>query len=195
MLRFACFLMVCSAATAGQIAVSSVTASSTFVSYDVDNLINGQGLSGGLHDTNFQHMWMDDSAVDTAGTPSLIFNLGSVFTVSTADVWNYNAVDIDLHRGVKDFTISTSTDGVHYSSLGSFTLAEGTGNPLAAQAFSLGGASAEFIEFNVIDNYGGNYTGLSAAQFFSSSSTPTPEPSTFLLATLAIGLIRIRRRA
>jgi hypothetical protein len=62
--------------------------SSTFFTYDVNNLINGSGLVGNLHDNDWEHMWITD------GTPTgwLIFDLGAVYSLGYASVsWPWHA--------------------------------------------------------------------------------------------------------
>lgn len=75
-----------SGAFATPIAIDSVTASSTFFTYDVGHLIDGSGLSGGLHDTDFNAMWMNDGG----STASLVFDLGQTYSLNGTDIWNYN---------------------------------------------------------------------------------------------------------
>jgi hypothetical protein len=53
-----------------------VTATNTFPffgEYKPENLINGSGLTGGLHDANYANMWMTDLGVAAA---TLTFDLG-----------------------------------------------------------------------------------------------------------------------
>jgi hypothetical protein len=183
----ALFASVCSA---GTVAVDSVTASSTYFSYNVDNLINGSGLSGGLHDNDWYHMWLTSGTV----TGWLIFDLGSVTSLSSTDVWNYNASCCGLDRGVQDLSISTSTNGVDYNAFGAFTLTEGTGGWIPADVIDLGGVSARYVEFFLTSNYGdSDFTGLSAVQF-EGGSVPEPASGTLLLVGVASLVTYARRR-
>jgi hypothetical protein len=167
------------------IVVSSVTASSTFRTYDANNLINGSGLSGGLHDEDYEHMWASD------GTPtgSLVFDLGGVYSLTDALVWNYNAECCGLERGVRDLTVSISGDGVSYTPIGDFGLTEGTGGWIPADVLNLGGATGRFVQFGLTRNYGDEYLiGLSEVQFDGASVSETPEPGTAMLFLAAAAL-------
>jgi len=181
---------------ASTISVNSVTASSTLGPfYNANNLINGAGLSGGLHDNDFHSMWLNTGGT----TATLIFDLGATYTLDSTSVWNYNS-PIGLTRSVNNFNILTSTDGVNYSLAESISaLPMGTGNPIAADVISLSNLTASFVEFQILSNYGGGYTGLSAVQFDGTPSTPdtvTPEPSYgwLMLALMAGGYFAVRRR-
>ena len=164
--------VVCSGAT---IPVATVTPSSTFFTYDAANLINGSGLSGGLADDNFHNMWMTNGT--TTGT--LVFDLGSVFSLADTLVWNYNADCCGLGRGVQNMTALISTNGITYTSIGSFSLTQGTGSPIPDNVLNLGGATGRYVKFDLTANYGDTtYIGLSEVQFESST---VPEPSTSAL--------------
>lgn len=83
-LTLALFL-VASVTRAGIIPVSVVDASSTFGSYDVNNLVNGAGLSGNLHSGDWENKWLTNEAV----TGTLTFDLGSIFDVSSSREFNF----------------------------------------------------------------------------------------------------------
>lgn len=193
----ALFITAASSAMASNVPVASVSASSTFSSYNVNNLINGAGLSGGLHDNNYANMWMSDYGDVTA---TLTFNLGATYTLDSASVWNYNAKCCGLDRGVDNFNILVSTDGVNFTLAESVTgLPEGTGSPIAADVIGLPNVTASYVEFQVLSNYGDYYTGLSAVQFdgtLGTDTTVTPEPSygLLMLALMAGGCFVVRRR-
>jgi len=187
-------LLICAAssAMASNIAVNSVSASSTFSSYDVNHLIDGSGLSGGLHDDLFSNMWMDGGG----SAASLIFNLGSTYTLNSTSVWNYNADCCGLGRGVHDFNILVSTDGENYTLVGSVSgLPEGTGSPIAADVIGLNNVTASFVEFQILNNYGGDFSGLSEVQFDGDPGVVTPEPSYgWLMFALLAGSYFVTRR-
>jgi hypothetical protein len=174
---------------AGKITIQSVTPSSTWYTYNVQNIINGAGLNqaGTLHDWNWQNMWVTN---DT-GTGWLKFDLGAVYSLDYSLVWNYNGVCCGLDRSVKNMDVLLSNDGVNFTYFNSFVLTEGTGNWIPADTLSLTGASARYIEFNLLSDYGDpDYIGLSEVQFY--GPTGTPEPATMLL--LGSGVLAVARK-
>lgn len=169
---------------ASQITIQSVTPSSTWNTYDVQNIINGAGLVGNLHDNYWHDMWI------TNNTPTgwLIFDLGAVYSLDHAAVWNYNGVCCGLDRSVKNLDVLLSNNGVNYTLFGSFVLTEGTGGWIPADILALNGASARYIEFDLNSTYGApDYIGLSEVQFYGG----IPEPASMLL--LASGVLAAAR--
>jgi hypothetical protein len=196
--------LIAAPASAAVITPVGVTASNTFPlwnEYKAENLINGSGLSGGLHDANYANMWMTDLSVDAA---TLTFDLGGVFKLSSIDVWNYNfgreEFASTLDRASKAFTLSISTDGVTFTEVLAGEFARGTGNLLGAETFGLSGA-ARFVQLNLSGNhqqypeyYGYSPIGLSEVRFAGSA---VPEPAIWAMMIAGFGLaggaIRARR--
>ncbi len=176
-----------------------VTASSTFATYEVVNLINDSGLSSGLHDGNFENMWMSNGG-DIQ--PILTFDLGSSYVLTGADVWQYNS-DIDYGRGVQNFTIAVSSDNVTFTQVASATLTESSGGNIPAQAVPFSG-TGRYVRFSVLSNYGNaDFAGLSEVKFEGSlavTADPIPALSPAALALFAavlslLGLAALRRSA
>lgn len=200
-------------AAAAVITPVSVTASDTFAlwgQYKAENLINGSGLSAeGLHDRNFAAMWMTNLGVAQA---QLVFDLGAVYELASADIWQYNFADPypvnpshiinTIDRGVKDFAILISTDGVDYTEVFNGTMARANGDSLAAQRFAIAGA-AQYVKFDLFNNYaqGTIYdpyaTGLSEVRFASVETGAVPEPASwaFMIAGFGLAGAAMRRRA
>jgi hypothetical protein len=195
-------------AQAAVITPVSATATSTFNNgwYDANNLINGSGLAAsGLHDNFFGNMWMTDLGVAKA---QLIFDLGAVYKLGSADIWQFNYADPypvnpftinTVDRGVKAFAILTSTDGVDYTEVYNGTMARANGDPASAQTFSFGG-SAQYVKFDLFSNYaeGTIYdpyaTGLSEVRF--NTAAAVPEPASWAMMIGGLGLVgaTLRRR-
>ncbi len=144
--------------------VTTTTNMGTWSSYSMPNLTNGVGLSAlavtGTHSATFGEMWM--SNLITTGW--LQFDLGSVIPVSAIAVWNYNST-ISLLRGVALMNVSTSTDGVNFNPLSTETPPQGTGQPLPPHLIQANGVPARYVKFDILQNFGTNYTGLSEVQF------------------------------
>jgi hypothetical protein len=169
--------------------------------YSLENLTNGSGLSflseTATHNDDFSNMWISNT--DTT-TGTLTFNLGNLYSVNSAFVWNYNADCCGLDRGVREMSVETSEDGITFNTLlGSVILSQGTGEPISSDALNLADVSTRYIRFNILSNYGApDYTGLSEVQFegeLASAPTPVPEPGTGIgllgLGAVALtGLIR-----
>jgi len=188
-------LCAVSSCFAGSITVANVTASSYLNAFYLpEHLVDGSGLSAGLHDNYFGNMWLC-TYLDTP-TATLDFDLGGLYTLDNTFVWNYNW-DVRLDRGTETLTILTSVDGINYSTVGGFSLPQGTGTALPAETLSLGGTLARYVRFNLTSNYGDPaYLGLSEVQFNgSSSSLPEPASAILVLTGLAGGALwRLRRR-
>lgn len=174
-------LAFATAPNAAQLGVSSVTASSTFFTYDSINLINGNGLSGNLHSGDFTTKWM------TNNTPTgwLVFDLGGIYNVATSSVWNYGEGCCDVNRSTRDLNVEGSLDGISYFNIASFLLSKPVGDPFAGEILSLN-ATARYFRFNLNSNYGASYIGLGEVQF---EGGAVPEPGA--LALLALGLVGV----
>ena len=131
-------------------------------------------------------------------TASLVLDLGGTFSLNGLRLWNYaesySGVTYN-NRGVKDFTLSFSTDGgITFSNAQNFTAAIGgtlSGNRSAAQAFSFGDISANYVKFDITSSQGSDFSsGFGALRF-----TAVPEPSSAaLLGGLGTLLLMRRRR-
>ena len=197
-LASALVLAVAAPAAAAAIQPVAVVASDSFWTYDVNNLINGSGLSGGKHDTNWNNMWQ--SSWDDV-PHWLVFDLGQTVSLKTANIWQY-AADFsypwyETDRGVKDLGISISMDGVNFTPVLDTVLerhilnAENRSEPFEAQIVALTG-DARFVRFDLNSNYGSAWTGLSEVRF----SGAVPEAATWAMMIMGFGLVgsAMRRR-
>jgi hypothetical protein len=182
-------LCLATQAAAAPIAIAGVTASDTFYTYDSINLINGSGLSGGLHDGLWPHKWLANGS-----SAWLVFDLGSVYNVAFASVWNYGPGCCGADRSVKDLAVFSSINGVNYTPVGSYVLSLPTTDPFGADVIEIA-TSARYIRFDLNSNYGEPmYIGLSEVQFEGGGST-VPEPASLLLfGTGLVGLRAWRKR-
>jgi len=191
---FAILSLFCASLSAAVITPVSVTASSTYGSYEQDNLINDSGLSVlGQHDTNWEHMWLSHYS-DTS--VSLTFDLGDLYSLSSSNIWQYN-VDWALDRGVQSFDILGSTDGVTFNFISNANLTMAKVGLITPQSINFT-ALAEFIRFDITSNYGDlAYTGLSEVKFNGLSAVPeVPIPAAvFMFFPALLGFMGLRRKA
>ena len=187
-------MLTAGSAGAAVITPAAITASNTFPffgEYKPENLINGSGLAGGVHDGVYTNMWMTDQTLQSA---TLLFDLGAVQKLEAINIWNYNTdfgMGYSLARGAKDFTVELSLDGVSFTEVLADTLDKGTGLPLPAESFALDG-EARYVRLNLLNNYGDQWTavGLSEVNFVAD----VPEPASLALLAGGLGLLAASRR-
>ncbi len=187
------------------IAPGNVTASSQigapFDRQD-DYLVDGSGLTGGQHTTAVQpNMWLSTGngfgGIDP--DPSVTFDLGAVYTISSFRVWNYNESPPNLtNRGVNGVSVlfgTTPALGSTVPGITNFAQADGL-NTYAGQNFNaFAPFNARYIKFDINSNYGDTNTfyGLSEVQF---DGVLVPEPGSLALLGLgSMGLLLRRRRS
>jgi len=160
-----------SSAGGALIAPTAAYASSNWDASSVpSNAINGSGLSGGMHDTMWQNMWL------TIGAPTagqwLAVKLGSTYTLTKLDIWNYNQSGCP-NRSVQSFSVQTSANSTNGAD-GTWTNATASPSTLpqcgsvaiAATPVALSGTGpCSMVKFIINSNYGGDaWTGLSEIQ-------------------------------
>ena len=177
------------------------------------NLVSGAGFNstpGGFSITPDGTMWLSNGNGAFGGgvdlSPSITFDLGAIYALSSARVWNYNENSggsaAYTARGVSTMTVSTSTDGTTFGSFANITLTQAPGSDSVdfSQSFGLNG-SAEFIRFANMASFGGDYgfVGLSQVQFsglLASAAQDVPEPvSMLLLGCGVLAMAASRRRS
>lgn len=184
-------LAATASAQAAEIAVASVTASSTFYTYDVNNLINGSGLTGDLHSGDYQTKWL----LDSTPTGTLTFDLGGAFQLDNTQVWNYGLGCCGEDRSVKDLGVAVSTDGINFVAAGDFVLTLPSTDPFPGQTLALNNVTARFVRFSLNSNYGDTtYSGLSEVKFNGVSAVPEAETHAYALAGLGVLGALLRRR-
>ena len=177
------------------ITVSSATATTAWSNRIPENLINGSGLAGGIHDTNVDNMWLSNN--DSG--PEVVFDLGSVQALSQMRVWNYaeyrpdlgGRVEELLGRSVNEASILVSDDGITYTQFLDTTLTEirpENSTEDFSDVIDFQGATARFVKIDIHSNYAGkdyndptsndgfgNFTGLSEVQFFTAGDSRETE--------------------
>ena len=134
--------------------------------------------------------WM---TADHVLTGWLVFDFGSTYTVTSTDIWQYGHWNVHK-RGVKNFQILSSINGIDYSFVTDGELQKVSSTPNAAESFYFI-TDARYIKFDIQSNWGdGTATGLSEVRF---NGSPVPIPGTILLlgsGLAGLACTRPRRR-
>lgn len=174
---------------------------------------------GGSNTSGGNWNWSADaratSALPGVGNHWIAFDLGSVLTLESMNVFNYgvNGNASANNRGVNQGDIyyrsggfgnnmdnsNVAFDNSGWTLLGSagtqnFTIGPNDGSFKGATNVALGGISAQYFAIDINTSHGGNFVGLGEVQFF--SATAIPEPSTAALLCIGLGgmLTLYRRR-
>ena len=164
-------------APAQAILISGVTVSTDMgTSFgDINNTINGSGLSGNAPALTGDHARSSStnswgSSGTTTGT--ITFNFQSVYNLTNFSYWPYQGFsDPNLPPspafGIRDVIIETSLDNANYIALqGSpTTLMHAITEQTSAQQYTVSPTNAQYVRFSVSSSWGGSNTGLSEAQF------------------------------
>ena len=130
-----------------RVTIHDVSSQDTGWNRDAEYAVKGAGLVGSAHVA-----LPDGSAWDTLSTdpaPFITFDLGSVRSVDDIHIWNYNSPDfggiVYRERSVRDFSISTSSDGLAYdASLPEVRFVAGSAVPEPTSVVMLGLGAAGF---------------------------------------------------
>jgi len=179
------------------------------------NVVNGAGMTDadgdGIAETHGVTTWGDNiswmaDSFSNDPDPWFMMDLGGPYPVASMKVWNFNATGGRTNRGVGVADIYVSlvadpdTENPDFSDTDVWALlkddvqlteAPGTDGYNLPDVIDVGSVTARWIAFDIQDNLGGTFVGLSEVQVFLS-----PEPATLSLLGLgALALIRRRRRA
>lgn len=137
---------------------------------------------------------------DSHSAPLFVFDVGSVNTISNIVLWNGLASNANQ---AKEFSLSFSNDGIHFTGTYSGTLAASYSNVEMAQTFALNGISGRYVELELTSNYfgdpslaGGDRVGLGKVRF-DVAVAAVPEPETWAMMLAGMGFIgfTMRRRS
>ncbi len=183
----------------------TVTASSEFVHGGARHLVDGSGMSDGLHDNshNAVTMWHGTqwpeptrAAEGLPLSPAWVrFDFAQPQKIGLIDIWNHNQANL-TERGFRRTRIFGSTDGVSWFALTTPAVielprAEGSAG---LEAFVISNAAAGRALKSVViaaepkdGNYGGDYYGLSAVRFSTGrevAEADLPSPTDMACAAL-----------
>ncbi len=164
-------------------------------------VVDGAGLVGDTHSIGPDGtMWLNTGtfAAPNDLEPEITFDLGSVQTLASMKVWNYNETLPNraelLERGVGAADILVAGEDLVFSTLISaqpFDIAPGLDDVDFGQVIDLDGANARYVKLDILNNHGGDndFIGLSEVQFMA-----VPEPSSCLALFLGIAVLSVSRR-
>lgn len=174
----------------GVSATTSLGQSST--TQAISKAVNNSGLSSttslsATHNRTTSNMWRSLTKPSDAAPGTVTFDLGSSYEIDRIAVWNYNGSS-STTVGVKDLTVSTSTDGVNYTALagGPTQFARASGSTaLAPQTFTFNATAARYVKFTITSNHGSTRVGLSEVAFGYSQQIPVASSSPERIASVA----------
>lgn len=219
------FLLSAAVSQADTLTPTAVLSSSDFSGGTASiNLINSSGLTdvgGDGDDANDTHnnvgnaftMWLSaNSSTDgDENDESLIFDLGGLFDVTAALVWNHNQSGGFSKLGVDTMDVSATATGTTTGDASGFTgttgvnLTQAGEGAEAAQSVVLSFTGVRFIKFDNFVNFettsGGPDTtyagtqGISEVRFVGTEHVVVPAPAALPAGlALLVGLVSYRRR-
>jgi len=166
--------------------VTATASSTAFNQGPPSTLVDGSGLTDGLHSTDTQAMW--SSAFGGPEPTWIQFELDQVYPLHEMWVWNSNTgLESSIGYGFQDVTIEYSIDGVEYATLGTtheFARAPGADGYAHNTAIDFGGVQAKYVKLTVNTNWAlfpFPQFGLSEIRFLHipmRARKPQPDPGT-----------------
>ena len=176
----------------------TATASSTDDTAIAQNTVNGVGLTGDVHSTEWAHTWTSNG-MTTAPSPNpargtghwLHYDLGQVYQLTLMHIWNANEV---IGRGLNSVTIDYSIDGSTWNELGTYNWPQALGSGYTGfDGPNFGGATAQYVLITANSNHGDSW-GYALSEIKINISTgppdedpPTPNPPTWASPPAADG--------
>ncbi len=133
-----------------------------------ENVVNGSGLNDeDQHSTDSTTMWA--TRPPDEGALYIQFEFDKVYKLHEMLVWNYNVMfEAVLGFSLKDVTVEYSQDGMDWTVLGDYVLAQGTAAATytANSTIDFAGVGAKYVRLTVNSGYGGmGQYGLSEVRF------------------------------
>jgi hypothetical protein len=118
------------------------------------------------HNTSWNDAWYSCEESENPNTEKgmghwIMYDLRHDYKLGQGKLWNINAPD-RLNEGFHSFTVDYSLDAENWENLGTFTAAEGPGDPLyeGEELFNFAGDSARYVLLTATSNYGGECYGI-----------------------------------
>lgn len=153
-------------------------------------IVDGSGLSS--FDPSASHNGLGGTGwIGLSRTGTIDFDLHGTYWLGGIAVWNSGF-------GVKEYSLSVSTDGLNFTPLGGFPVGLAdvpTGSTTFAEVTSFTAVQATHVRMTLLDGHSRfDNTSLKEVMFLSAD---TPEPATLPvlgLAVMALGALRLCRR-
>jgi len=193
-------------AQAGAAVITGVTATSNSTYPGVDRLaaytVNGSGMTAGqASNAPAGTMWLSNDGA-TVASPTITFNLGGLYNLTGANVWNYNESG-GTGRGINAVSVQEAGADAVFTTIANLNLTQATGlSTYTGQAIELAG-TAQYIRFINLTSftYPAGFVGNTDAVVglseiaFSGNSAAVPEPASMaLLLVGAAGAVLAGRR-
>lgn len=133
--------------------------------------LQAQDCNEANHSVNIHDSWL---SCDLAPNPNpergnthwVMYDLGYIYSIGGTKFWNYN-VSGETNKGMKNISIDYSQDGISWTEITSFQLAEAPGNSNYEGVIGpdLEGIDARYILVTSVDTWGGACAGLSEVRF------------------------------
>ncbi|MCK4294937.1 MAG: discoidin domain-containing protein [Planctomycetes bacterium] len=135
-----------------------------------ETTVDGSGLDvDGLHGIAEATMWRSANGGDQ---PTWIeYDLGQIYSLAQACVWNYNGLGLNSVFGMMEVTVEYLVDGATWTELAGvadFAKAPGAAGYAADSTINFDGAEAQYVRITAVSNYAGglaNQFGISEILF------------------------------
>lgn len=123
------------------------------------------------HSTSWYDGWVSCMATQSPNPARgishwIMYNFNEPYSLSTSTIWNSND-PAHLDYGIQGYTVDYSSDGLLWTSLGTFSAEKANGSPFyeGIEGPDFNKAVAQYVLITALSNYGGSCYGLSEVKF------------------------------